>query len=70
VAARGLPAASPRHQIMRDFLDATQFYLETYDHPLEMAQLCEDMEPYYDQLFRVLAESPAESYSTGLTLTK
>jgi hypothetical protein len=60
VAARGLAAASPRHQIMRDFLDATQFYLEMYDHPQEMAQLCEDMEPYYDQLFRVLAKSPAE----------
>jgi len=60
VAARGLAAASPRHQIMREFLDATQFYLEMYDHPREMNQLCEDMEPYYDQLFRVLADSPAE----------
>ncbi len=60
VAARGLAAASPRHQIMRDFFDATQFYLEMYDHPQEMAQLCEDMEPYYDQLFRVLADCPAE----------
>jgi hypothetical protein len=60
VAARGLAAASPMQQIMRDFLDATQFYLEMYDHPQEMAQLCEDMEPYYDQLFRALADSPAE----------
>ena len=37
-----------------------KFYLEMYDHPKEMAQLCEDMEPYYDRLFRVLADSPAE----------
>ena len=59
-AARGLAAASPMHQIMRDFLDATQFYLEMYDHPQEMRQLAEDLEPYYDQLFQVLANSPAE----------
>ncbi len=59
-AARGLAAASPMQQIMRDFLDATQFYLEMYDHPQEMRQLCEDLEPYYDQLFQVLANSPAE----------
>ena len=59
-AARGLAAASPMQQIMRDFLDATQFYLEMYDHPQEMRQLAEDLEPYYDQLFQVLANSPAE----------
>lgn len=59
-AARGLAAASPMQQIMRDFLDATQFYLEMYDHPQEMRQLGEDLEPYYDQLFQVLANSPAE----------
>ena len=58
--ARGLAAASPMQQIMRDLLDATQFYLEMYDHPQEMRQLCEDLEPYYDQLFQVLANSPAE----------
>jgi len=46
--------------IMRDFLDATKFYLEMYDHPQEMRQLCEDMEPYFDQLSRVIANSPAE----------
>jgi len=59
-AARGMAAAGPMQQIMRDFLDATQFYLEMYDHPREMRQLSEDMEPYYDKLFRVLVDSPAE----------
>ncbi len=58
--ARGLAAASPMQQIMRDLLDATQFYLEMYDHPQEMRQLGEDLEPYYDQLFQVLVNSPAE----------
>ena len=43
----------------------TKFYLEMYDHPKEMRQLCEDMEPYFDQIFRVLADSPAEVIFSG-----
>jgi hypothetical protein len=31
-----------------------------YDHAGEMRQLCEDMEPFFEQIFRVLADSPAE----------
>jgi hypothetical protein len=58
-------SSSPRHHIMKEFLDATKFYLEMYDHPREMEQLCEDMEPYYDQVFRVLADSPAEVIFAG-----
>lgn len=56
----GSSAGSPMHHIMKDFFDATIFYYEMYDHPEEMRELCEDMEPYYDQIFRVLADSPAE----------
>jgi len=58
-------SSSPMHHIMKEFLDATEFYLEMYDHPKEMRQLCEDMEPYYDQIFRVLADSPAEVIFSG-----
>ncbi|MGA2957749.1 MAG: uroporphyrinogen decarboxylase family protein [Thermodesulfobacteriota bacterium] len=58
-------SSSPMHHIMKEFLDATKFYLEMYDHPKEMRQLCEDMEPYYDQIFRVLADSPAEVIFSG-----
>ena len=58
-------SASPMHHIMKEFLDATEFYLEMYDHPKEMHQLCEDMEPYFDQIFRVLADSPAEVIFSG-----
>lgn len=58
-------SASPMHHIMKEFLDATTFYLEMYDHPKEMQALCEDMEPYFDQVFRVLAESPAEVIFSG-----
>ena len=58
-------SASPMHHIMKEFLDATKFYLEMYDHPREMRRLCEDMDPYFDQLFRVLADSPAEVILSG-----
>ena len=58
-------SSSPMHHIMKEFLDATKFYLEMYDHTKEMRQLCEDMEPYYDQIFRVLADSPAEVIFSG-----
>ena len=58
-------SASPMHHIMKEFFDATRFYLEMYDHPKEMRQLSEDMEPYFDQVFRVLAESPAEVIFSG-----
>jgi len=58
-------SASPMHHIMKEFLDATAFYLEMYDHPKEMRQLSEDMEPYFDQIFRVLSDSPAEVIFSG-----
>jgi len=63
--ARGLASASPMQHIMRDFLDATQFYLEMHDHPKEMRQLCEDLEPFYDRLFQILADAPAEVVFNG-----
>lgn len=53
-------ASGPVHHIMKEFFHATQFYLELYDHPREMRQLSEDMEPYYDEVGRILADSPAE----------
>jgi hypothetical protein len=58
-------ASSPMHHIMKEFLDPTKFYLELYDHPKELQQLCEDMEPYYDKVFRILADSPAEVIFSG-----
>jgi hypothetical protein len=58
--ARGLAAAGPMQHIMRDFLDATRFYLEMHDHPREMRRLCEEMDPFYDRLFQILTEAPAE----------
>jgi hypothetical protein len=58
-------ASSPMHHIMKEFLEPTKFYLELYDHPQELRQLSEEMEPYYDEVYRVLADSPAEVVFSG-----
>jgi hypothetical protein len=58
-------SSSPMHHIMKEFMEPAKFYLELYDHPKELQQLCEDMEPYYDQIYRVLADSPAEVIFAG-----
>jgi hypothetical protein len=58
--AFGHNAAGPMHHILKQFFDATAFYFEIYDRPKELRQLCEDMEPFFDQINRILADSPAE----------
>ncbi len=63
--AHGLGSASPVQHLMRDFVDGTQFYYELADHPKEVQQLCEDMAPFYEQLVRTLAGSPAEAVMMG-----
>lgn len=65
VIAWASPSASPMHHILKHFFDSTTFYLEMYDHPMELRQLCEDMEPYFEQIFKVLAQSPAEVVHFG-----
>jgi hypothetical protein len=64
-AAFANSGGSPMHHIMKEFLDTTTFYLEMYDHPKEIQQLCEDMEPYFDQIFQIVADSPAEVIFLG-----
>ncbi|HSB04127.1 MAG TPA: uroporphyrinogen decarboxylase family protein [Thermodesulfobacteriota bacterium] len=58
-------ASSPMHHIMKEFLEPTKFYLELYDHPKELQQLSEDMESYYDQIYEILSDSPAEVVFSG-----
>jgi len=64
VAYGGL-AASPMHRIMKDLMDINTFFLEMHDHSKELRQLCEDMEPYFDRVFQILADCPAEIIFNG-----
>ena len=45
---------------MRDLLEATDFYYEYKDHEREMRRLAESIERVYEQILRVVADSPAE----------
>ena len=65
VVAWASPSASPMHYILKHFFESTTFYLELYDHPKELRQLCEDMEPYFEQTCEVHAQSPAEVIHFG-----
>jgi methylmalonyl-CoA mutase cobalamin-binding domain/chain len=53
-------SASPIHHIQRDFLDATEFFLHYKDHHRPMRRLAEAIETVYDQILKVVGDSPAE----------
>lgn len=57
----GIACSSPMHFIQKTFLDATAFYLHYHDYPKEMAVLIEALEPVYNQLIDILAQSPADA---------
>jgi hypothetical protein len=59
------PSAGPMHHMLKHLIDSTTFYLELYDHPKELHRLCKDMEPYFDQIFRVHVDCPAEIIHFG-----
>jgi len=53
-------SASPIHHIQRDFLDATEFFFHYNDYQREMRRLAEAIGLVYEQILKVVAESPAE----------
>ncbi|MDR1922250.1 MAG: corrinoid protein [Candidatus Adiutrix sp.] len=53
-------AASPMHHIQKEFLDATDFYYHYNDHAGPMARLAEALAVFYEQVFRVVLDSPAK----------
>lgn len=53
-------SASPMHHIQRDLLDATEFFFHYRDHNKEMRKLTAAIEGVYEQILKVVGESPAE----------
>jgi corrinoid protein of di/trimethylamine methyltransferase len=53
-------SASPIHHIQRDFLDATEFFLHYKDHHRPMRRLADAIGTVYDQILKVVGDSPAE----------
>ena len=61
----GVFSASPVHHIQRDFLDATEFFFHYKDHGKEMRRLAEAIGLVYDQILKVVGDSPAEMVLWG-----
>ncbi len=64
----GTFSASPIHHIQRDFLDATEFFYHYNDHQKKMRRLAEAIGGVYDQILRVVADSPAEVVLWGANI--
>ncbi|MEE9610033.1 MAG: cobalamin-dependent protein, partial [Desulfatiglandales bacterium] len=58
-------ASSPMHHIQKDFLDATDFYYHYNDNRKAMQALAESVEHCYDQMLKIIADSPAEAVLWG-----
>jgi corrinoid protein of di/trimethylamine methyltransferase len=61
----GTFSASPIHHIQRDFLDATEFFFHYNDHHREMRRLAEAIGLVYEQILKVVGDSPAETVLWG-----
>jgi corrinoid protein of di/trimethylamine methyltransferase len=61
----GTFSASPVHHIQRDFLDATEFFFHYNDHRKPMLRLAEAIGSVYDQILKVVGDSPAEAVLWG-----
>lgn len=58
-------AASPMHHIQKEFLDATDFYYHYRDNAKQMARLAEGLGVFYDKVFQMILNSPAQAILWG-----
>ncbi|MGE5258543.1 MAG: cobalamin-dependent protein [Hyphomicrobiales bacterium] len=61
----GTFSAAPIHHIQRDFLDATEFFFHYKDYQKEMRRLADAIGEVYEQILRVVGDSPAEAVLWG-----
>jgi len=57
----GLACTSPMHFIQKTLIQATQFYLHYHDFHKDMSFLAEALESTYNQLIKILADSPCDA---------
>lgn len=58
-------AASPMHLLQRELMPVERFCYELYDHPAELAQCAERIGTYFERVFEVVVECPAEVIFLG-----
>ena len=59
------PRVCPLHHIMAELMSPEQFFYAMQDCPAEIERLAEQMEPFYQQIRSVGADSPAEVIFLG-----
>jgi hypothetical protein len=57
--------ACPIHHIMKELMPVDQFFFATYDYPAKVERLCEEIEPFYQRIKEIAADSPAEVVLLG-----
>ena len=65
VAAFNSLCASPMHLIMKELMSVEAFFYESFDNPEELEWLAGKITGYYDKVFEVVANSPAEIVLSG-----
>jgi hypothetical protein len=60
-----LGTASPVHHIMKELMPLEQFFYALHDYPERVQRLAEQMEPLYENLKQIGADSPAEVVFLG-----
>ena len=71
VGDRGIPVAfislagSPMHLLLRELMPVDRFFYESYDHPGELAQCAERIGAYFERMFEVVIQCPAEVLFLG-----
>ncbi len=58
-------AASPMHYVQKQLMGFEQFFYELFDHPDELAELCESIGVMENKIFEVMLEAPVHVYRIG-----
>jgi hypothetical protein len=61
----GMFAASPMHHIQKFLMDDATFQDHCRRYPRELAALAESLNPFFDQVLAIIADSPAEAVLWG-----
>ena len=58
-------AGSPMHLLQRELMSMERFFYDLHDHPDELAACAESIGRYFERVFEVAADSPAEVVMFG-----
>lgn len=59
------PAASPMHLILKELMSIEDFFYESIDYPDEMEELAAGISKFYEKVFDIVADCPADIVMSG-----